>query len=181
MTRLQKILGNVKTVEELASILGDSPTDITYSIAVSNDGEHLIKCAFTNCDKCVFRKGRYGGCNHDAMVEYLNAEIVDSITSDDCLARPKCSAEIIDLRDKARKFLVTLVAEAFKQGHTAFTVYRHLDEYIDVLEGIGLFEENELRTFAVKDLSKLVINKIYGDNANERTRTNTIRNNSKEH
>lgn len=165
MTRLQKILGNVKTVEELASILDESPTEITYSIAVSNDGEHLIKCAFPNCDKCVFRKGRYGGCNHDAMVQYLDAEIPDSITSDDCIAKPNCSTEIIVLRDSARNFLVSVTAEAFKQGYTAFTVYRHLDEYIDVLEGIGLFEENELRTFATKDLSKLVINKIYGDNA----------------
>lgn len=142
MTRLQKMLSQIKTVEELGKILDLSPSAIIHSIGVSKDREQLIPCSYANCEKCALYADKDCISRYDSMVAYLNAEV--SQKSD--------QAPVIKLRDSARNLMKSVVFEGFKQGHSVQTVYRHIDEYIDLLEGIGLFEENELRTFVATDL-----------------------------
>lgn len=166
MTRLQKMLGKIKTVEELGDILGMPTSSILRMVGVSKDEEQLINCPHAECDKCGFPTGGdRSGCNNYSMLRYLNAEIPETAYTDtDSVKTTDKHVPIIKLRDSARKLLKTVTFEGFKQGHSAHTVYRHLDEYIDVLEGIGLFEENELRTYLTTDLTKALLNEMYGDN-----------------
>ena len=167
MTKLQKMLSQIKTVEELAEILGMSTDTITSVVGATKDGEHLINCRFGNCGNCGFRS-KTRVCNTDRVLKYLNTEIPEPVYTDTDSVKTTSDhhvhVPIIKLRDNARKLLKTVVLEGFKQGHSALTVTQHLDEYIDVLEGIGLFEETELRAFLISDLSKVVLNNKYGDN-----------------
>lgn len=163
MTRLQKMLSQIKTVEELAEILGTSTDAITSAVGVTKDSVHLIRCIFGNCEKCGFRS-KTRACNNERVLTYLNTEIPEPVYTDtDSVKTTSDHAPIIKLRDSARKLIKTVTLEGFKQGHSAITVYHHIDEYIDVLEGIGLFEENELRAYVATDLTKVLLNKKYGD------------------
>lgn len=165
MTRLQKLLSQIKSVEELAEILGLSPSDIIRSVGVTKDGNHFINCQGNECTKCYMSENEHCICTGYSIKRYLNAELPEPVYTDtDSVKMSDDHTPIIKLRDSARKLLTTVTLEGFKQGHSAFTVYRHIDEYIDVLEDIGLFEKNELREFVTKDLSKILLNKMYGDN-----------------
>lgn len=151
MTRLQKMLGKIKTVEELAGVLNVPPAHLTMNIGVSKDNEHIIFCKRENCAICTWEGNK--GCTvlgSDEITAYLNAEISSEKTDGE-------HSPVVKLRDSARKLMKTVVIEGFKQGYTAQTVYNHLDEYIDVLEDIGLFEENELRTYVATDLLEVLI------------------------
>lgn len=157
MTRLQKMLSQIKTVEELAEILGLSTDTITSAVGVTKDGEHIIHCTFGNCEKCGFRS-KTRACNNEIVLTYLNTEIPEPVYTDtDSVKTTSDHAPVIKLRDNARKLLKSVVIEGFRQGHTAQTVFNYLDEYIDVLEGIGLFEEVELRTYVATDLLDILI------------------------
>lgn len=167
MTRLQKMLSKIKTVEELAEILGTSTPVITSAVGASKDGEHLAHCGLAHCVVCGFHSKSHA-CTNDRVLKYLNTEIPEPVYADTDSVKTAVKhvphVPIIKLRDSARKLIKTVVIEGFKQGHTAQTVFNHIDEYIDVLEGIGLFEENELRTYVTTDLTKVLLNKKYGDN-----------------
>jgi len=142
MTRLQKMLSQIKTVEELDMLLGLSPHDLFKKLGVSKDREKLIECKLENCEKCALNQDGHCVSNCYSMIRYFNAELPEN----------NDRTPIVKLRDSARNLMKSVVFEGFKQGHSAQTVYRHIDEYIDLLEGIGLFEENELRTFVATDL-----------------------------
>ena len=157
MTRLQKMLSRIKTVYELARLLDIPSSQIIHSIGVSKDKEELIPCNDVNCEKCALYTGGRCTSRYDSMMAYLNAELTRTVYTDtDSVKTTSDHAPIIKLRDSARELLKTVVLEGFKQGFSSLTVYRRLDEYIDVLEGIGLFEENELRTYVATDLSEVL-------------------------
>lgn len=160
MTRLSKMLSQIKTVEGLAKLLNVSPRFVVASLAVSKDKEHLISCFHDNCKKCALYQGGKCTWNYDSAVKYFNAELSESESTD----TDSKNTSIIKLRDSARELLKSVISEGFKQGHSAYTVYIHLVEYIDVLEGIGLFEENELRTYVAKDLLDDMIKKVKENN-----------------
>lgn len=159
MTRLQKMLSEIKTVEELAEILGTSTAVITSAVGMTKDKdeEHLAHCEFSHCAICGFYSKTHA-CNNDRVLKYLNTELPEPVYTDtDSVKTTFDHAPVIKLRDNARKLLKSVVIEGFRQGHTAQTVYNHLDEYIDVLEGIGLFEEVELRAYVATDLLEILI------------------------
>lgn len=159
MTRLQKMLSQIKTVEELSHVLGISASDIVREVGVSIDEERLINCPHEGCTECGFRRSQYSECNAYSMTRYLNAEIPETARTNTASVKTTSEhAPIIKLRDSARELLKAVVLEGFNQGHSVHTVYHHLDEYIDVLEIIGLFEKNELRTYVATDLHKVLIN-----------------------
>ena len=151
MTRLQHSLSQIKTVDELAKTLGVSSAAILKRVGLSKDDEQLIPCEGKNCEKCAFYHHENCVSNCDYMISYLNGESTN--------VNHESSTPVIAMRDNARKLLKIVVLEGLKQGHSALTVYRHLDEYIDVLENVGLFEENELRTYVSIDLADLISTK----------------------
>lgn len=152
MTRLQKMLSKIKTVDELADILGLSPIDIIKSIGISKDGDRLVNCERTDCNDCKGYEVKEFICASDSIQRYLNTELSENVKIDD-------HAPVIKMRDNARKLIKSVIINGFKQGYSAHTVYIHLDEYIDVLEAIGLFEENELRNYVSTDLVDLISTK----------------------
>ena len=52
---------------------------------------------------------------------------------------------ILKIRSNTRRAILTAINGGFVAGYTAEAVYRHIDEYIDFAETIGLFETGELR------------------------------------
>ena len=171
MTRLQKMLSQIKSIEELADLLDTEPTHIFAITGISKDGERLIRCGKSigvsyceGCKECAVYINRRCDSKYDNFRAYVNAEIPEPVYTDtDSVKTTSDHAPVIKLRDNARKLIKSVVLEGFRQGHTAQTVFNHLDEYIDVLEGIGLFEENELRAYVGTDLTKVLLNKKYGD------------------
>lgn len=160
MTRLQKLLSQIKTADELAEVLKLSPRYITDTVGASKDRGQLIPCK-DNCAECAFYQSGHCISNFDRKTMYLNAVLPEPVYTDTDSVKTTDKhvphESIIKLRDSARKLMKTVVIEGFNQGHTAQTVFKHLDEYIDVLEGIGLFEENELRTYVATDLLEVLI------------------------
>lgn len=164
MTRLQKLLSQIKTVDELAEVLKLSPRYITDTVGVSKDRGQLIPCK-DNCAECAFYQSAHCISNFDRKTMYLNAVLPETIYTDtDSVKTTSDHTPVVKLRDSARKLLKTVVLEGFEQGYSPFTVYQHLDEYIDLLEDIGLFENNELRAYVATNLTKELLNKKYGDN-----------------
>lgn len=170
MTRLQKMLSQIKTIEELAELVRTEPNHIFEFTGISKDGKRLINCNGnrTSCKDCAAYINKSCTAKYDNFRAFVNAEIPEPVYADTDSVKTTDKhvphVPIIKLRDNARKLLKSVVFEGFKQGHSAQTVYNHLDEYIDVLEGVGLFEENELRGYVATDLLKDLLNKKYGDN-----------------
>ena len=132
MTRLQKLLSQIKTVEELAEILGVSPFYIYKRITVSKDREQLIPCKCENCEKCALHYSGRCTSRYESMVKYFNAEISSHTPS----------TKVIELRENARKVFKFFIEKSL-QTSSCLTIAKLLDEYCDLLELIGLFEVNE--------------------------------------
>ena len=169
MTRLQKMLSQIKTIEELADLLKTEPNHIFAYTGISKDGERLIKCgegdghSCEGCKECAAYINKRCTSKYDNFRAYVNAEIPETLYTDtDGLKITTEHTAIVKLRDSARKLIETVTFEGFNQGHTAQTVYHHVDEYVDLLEGIGLFEENELRAYVATDLLKVLIERRTG-------------------
>ena len=132
MTRLQKLLSQIKTVDELAEILGVAPFDIYKRITVSKDREQLIPCKCGNCEKCALYYGGHCTSRYESMVKYFNDEISGHTPS----------TKVIELRENARRVFKIFIEKSLKNTPCT-TIAMLLDEYCDLLELIGLFEPNE--------------------------------------
>jgi hypothetical protein len=152
MTRLQKMLGQIKTVEELARLIKVSPTHILMRIGVSKDNEHIISCKCENCANCTWNG--VTGCtvsDFDEIIAYLNAEIPEP----DAQCKTNCSTEIIALRENSRKALLTFLKKKFLSNADAEDTGLIISHHISLLETIGLFQHDELRNEILEYLEKL--------------------------
>lgn len=134
MTRLQKMLSQVKTVDELAELLRVSPSYITDVTGIAKDREKLIPCRI-NCHECALYQCGHCISNYTNISEYLNTEIREP--------NHKPSTPVIAMRDSALKKLQAKFNEACKTKAEPLVTSLLLDMLCDMLEDIGLFEPDE--------------------------------------
>jgi hypothetical protein len=149
MTRLQKALSKIRNTEELASILGMSEHDVIMDLAVI-PGDKLVYCDRAQCANCVADVTTLN-C-YDSVRDYLNTEIPDSDTQ----CKTKSSTEIIEMRENARRVLLTFMKNKFLRNASAEETGLILSHHISLLEQIGLFEKGELRKEFLEYLEKLL-------------------------
>lgn len=142
MTRLQHLLSQIKTVDELGELLNDSPAGIIYNIGISKDREQLIPCKTDNCQKCALYYGGHCTGKYGSMIKYLNTEMSD--------VNHKPSTVIIAMREKALMNLKGKFDKACDVKANPLLTAVLADSYCDLLEDIGLFEPNECHDLLIK-------------------------------
>lgn len=69
---------------------------------------------------------------------------------------PKETQSIKLLRKNIEELLMTTIQECFKRNKTPMSTYRYVDEVIDWCEGVGVYENGELRTIVIEKLGECI-------------------------